>query len=196
MNHSEMRGRLAQMIVERTFRYSDDPPFTLASGKQSNFYFNCKPTTLDPEGMNLIGNIIFDMLEDSDISAVGGLTLGADPMANAVSVISYQRNRPIKAFIVRKDIKGHGTRSAIEGNVKEGERVAILDDVITTGKSTLIAIERAREAGLIVDRVITLIDREEEQGRENIENQVKRVESVFTRTDIMGLHEQEKEKKA
>lgn len=192
MNHSEMRGRLARMIVERTFRYSDDPPFTLASGKQSNFYFNCKPTTLDPEGMNLIGNIICDMLEDSDISAVGGLTLGADPMANAVSVISYQRSRPIKAFIVRKDVKGHGTRSAIEGNVGAGERVAILDDVITTGKSTLIAIERAREAGLIVDRVIALIDREEEQGRENIEKEVKRVESVFTRTDIMGLYEQEK----
>jgi len=196
MNHSEMRARLARMIVERTFRYSDDPPFTLASGKQSNFYFNCKPTTLDPEGMNLIGNIIFDMLEDSDISAVGGLTLGADPMANAVSVISYQRNRPIKAFIVRKDVKGHGTRSVVEGNVKEGERVAILDDVITTGKSTIIAIEKAREAGMIVDRVITLIDREEEQGRENIEKQVKRVESIFTRTDIMGLHEQEKENKA
>jgi len=196
MNHSEMKARLARMIVERTFRYSDDPPFTLASGKQSNFYFNCKPTTLDPEGMNLIGNIIFDMLEDSGISAVGGLTLGADPMANAVSVISHQRSHPIKAFIVRKDVKGHGTRSAIEGNVREGERVAILDDVITTGKSTLIAIERARDAGLIVDRVITLIDREEEQGRENIEREVKRVDPIFTRTDIMGLHEQEKGKKA
>ena len=192
MNHSKMRTRLARMIVERTFRYSDNPPFTLASGKQSRFYFNCKPTTLDPEGMNLIGNIIFDMLEDSDISAVGGLTLGADPMANAISVISYQRNHPIKAFIVRKDVKGHGTRSSVEGNVREGERVAILDDVITTGKSTLIAIERAREAGLIVDRVIALIDREEEQGRENIEKEVQRVESVFTRTDIMALHEQEK----
>jgi len=193
MNHSEMRARLARMIVERTFRYRDNPPFTLASGKQSNFYFNCKPTTLDPEGMNLIGNIIFDMLEDSEVSAVGGLTLGADPMANAVSVISYQRNRPIKAFIVRKDIKEHGTRSAIEGNVKEGERVAILDDVITTGKSTIIAIEKAREAGMIVDRVIALIDREEEQGRKNIEKQVEKVESIFTRTDIMGLYEQEEE---
>jgi orotate phosphoribosyltransferase len=179
------------MIVERTFRYSDDPPFTLASGKQSNFYFNCKPTTLDPEGMNLIGNIIFDMLEDSQVSAVGGLTLGADPMANAVSIISYQRNRPIKAFIVRKDVKGHGTRSAIEGNVEKGDRVAILDDVITTGQSTLTAIERAREAGLIVDRVIALIDREEEQGRENIEKEVRRVDAVFTRTDIMALHERE-----
>ncbi|MCK4534932.1 MAG: orotate phosphoribosyltransferase, partial [Syntrophobacterales bacterium] len=147
---------------------------------------------LDPEGMNLIGNIIFDMLEDSGISAVGGLTLGADPMANAVSVISYQRNRPIKAFIVRKDAKEHGTRSAIEGNITEGERVAILDDVITTGRSTIIAIEKAREEGLIVDRVITLIDREEENGRENIEKHVKRVESIFTRTDIMGLYEEER----
>ncbi len=192
MNHSEMRTRLARMIVERTFRYSDDPPFTLVSGKQSNFYFNCKPTTLDPEGMNLIGNIMFDMLEDSGITAVGGLTLGADPMANSVSVISYQRNQPIKAFIVRKDAKEHGTRSSIEGNIQEGERVAILDDVITTGRSTIIAIEKAREAGLIIDRVITLIDREEENGRENIEEHVKRVESIFTRTDIMGLYEQER----
>ncbi len=188
-----MKTRLARMIVERTFRYRDDPPFTLASGKQSNFYFNCKPTTLDPEGMNLVGNIIFDMLEDSEISAVGGLTLGADPIANAVSVISYQRNRPIKSFTVRKDVKGHGTRSAIEGNVAEGEKVAILDDVITTGKSTIIAIEKAREAGLIIDRVIALIDREEENGKENIEQQVKKVESIFTRTDIMYLYEQERE---
>jgi orotate phosphoribosyltransferase len=184
------------MIMERTFRYSDNPPFTLASGKQSNFYFNCKPTTLDPEGMNLIGNIIFNMIEDSDISAIGGLTLGADPMANAVSVISYQRNRPIKAFIVRKDIKNHGTHSAIEGNVREGERVAILDDVITTGKSTLVAIEKAREAGLIVDRVIALIDREEEQGRENIQKEVKRIEAVFTRSEIMTLFEEEGGNKA
>ncbi len=196
MSHNEMRVRLARMIMERTFRYSDNPPFTLASGKQSNFYFNCKPTTLDPEGMNLIGNIIFDMIEDSDVSAIGGLTLGADPMANAVSVISYQRNRPIKAFIVRKDIKYHGTHSAIEGNVREGERVAILDDVITTGKSTLVAIERAREAGLIVDRVIALIDREEEQGRENIQKEVKRIESIFTRSEIMALFEEERGDKA
>lgn len=192
MNHSEMKARLASMIMERTFRYRDDPPFTLVSGKQSNFYFNCKPTTLDPEGMNLIGNIIFDMLEDSGISAVGGLTLGADPMSNAVAVISYQRDHSIKAFIIRKDVKAHGTKSAIEGNVKEGERVVVLDDVITTGKSTIIAIERAEEAGLIVDRVITLIDREEENGRENIEQHVKKVESIFTRTDIMYLYEQER----
>jgi len=189
MENRKMKARLAEIVVERSFRYRDDPPFTLASGKTSNFYFNCKPTALDPEGMNLIGNIIFDMLEDSEITATGGLTLGADPIANALSVISYQRGKPIKSFIVRKDVKEHGTKGRIEGDVKKGEKVAILDDVITTGGSTITAIERAREAGLEVDRVIALIDREE-GGRENIEKYVKRVDSVFTRTDIMKLYKQ------
>lgn len=190
MGNRKMKERLAEIVVERSFRYRDDPPFTLASGNTSNFYFNCKPTALDPEGMNLIGNIIFDMLEDSEITATGGLTLGADPIANALSVISYQRGKPIKSFIVRKDVKEHGTKGRIEGDVKKGEKVAILDDVITTGGSTITAIERAREAGLEVDRVIALIDREE-GGRENIEKYVKRVDSVFTRTDIMKLYKQQ-----
>ena len=99
----------------------------------------------------------------------------------------FQKGRPIKSFIVRKDVKDHGTKSAIEGNVGPGERVAILDDVITTGGSTIAAIERAREAGLIIDRVITLIDREE-GGKENILAQVARVDAVLTRTEIMARY--------
>jgi len=185
-----MKTRLAEMILKKSFRYSDDPPFTLASGKKSNYYFNCKPTTLDPEGMYLIGNVIFDMLETSDIAAVGGLTLGADPIANAISIISYQRGRPIKAFIVRKDVKAHGTRSAVEGNVEAGEHVIVLDDVITTGGSTIQAIEKAREAGLIVAGVIALIDRQE-GGRENIERVVSNVRAVFTREEIMEHYRRE-----
>ncbi len=185
--HNEMKIRLAEIIIRKSFRYRENPPFTLASGRTSNYYFNCKPTTLDPEGMNLIGNIIFDMLEDSKVTATGGLTLGADPIANAISVISYQRGRPIKSFIVRKEVKAHGTKSKIEGNVKEGERVAILDDVITTGGSTIAAIEKAQDYGLVIDRVITLIDREE-GGKENIEKSVSNVYSVFTRTEIMDLY--------
>jgi len=187
MTGSDMKVRLMNMIAERSFRYRDNPPFTLASGRQSNYYFNCKTTTLDPEGMNLVGNVIFDMISDAEITAAGGLTLGADPIANSISIISYQRGKPIKAFIVRKDVKGHGTKGVIEGNVDEGERVVILDDVITTGGSTITAIERAKEAGLIVDRVIALVDREE-GGRENIEKYVERVDSVFTRSDIVNLH--------
>lgn len=184
----EMKKRLAEIILEKSFRYSENPPFTLASGRTSNYYFNCKPTTLDPEGMNLIGMILFDMLSDADVSAVGGLTLGADPIANALSLISYQQGKPIKSFIIRKEVKEHGTKSAVEGDVLPGERVAIIDDVITTGGSTITAIERARGAGLVIELVIALIDREE-GGRENIARYVGRVEAVFTRGEIMSLYE-------
>ncbi|MDO9529889.1 MAG: orotate phosphoribosyltransferase [Syntrophales bacterium] len=187
----EKKKRLAEIIARRSFKYSDDPPFTLTSGRRSNFYFDCKPTTLDPEGMNLIGSIIFDMLEDSEVTAAGGMTLGADPIANALSLISYQRGRPIKSFIVRKNVKGHGTKSKIEGDVRPGENVVIIDDVITTGASTIAAIERAREEGLVIDRVIVLIDREE-GALENIEKYTERVDSILTRTDIMKLYENKK----
>ncbi len=186
MTISEMKERLAEIILERSFKYSDNPPFTLASGRQSNYYFNCKPTTLDPEGMNLIGTVIFDMVKDANITAAGGLTLGADPIANALSVISYQKGKPIKSFIVRKDVKDHGTKSAIEGNVQAGELVLIIDDVITTGGSTIAAIEQARKAGLVVAGVITLIDREE-GGRENIGQHVENIRSILTRTEIMAV---------
>ena len=181
------KKRLAEIIIEKSFKYREDPPFTLASGRTSNYYFNCKPTTMDPEGMNLIGQLIFDMLASSDVSAAGGLTLGADPIANALAVISFQKGRPIKSFVVRKDVKEHGTRSAIEGDVGSDEKVVIIDDVITTGGSTITAIEKAREAGLIVDRVIALIDREE-GGRENIQAHVGRVDAVLTRTEVMSVY--------
>lgn len=189
IDKSMVKERLGEIILERSFKYSDNPPFTLASGRQSNFYFNCKPTTLDPEGMNLIGEVIFNMIKDTPVTAAGGLTLGADPIASALAVISYQLGKPVKAFIVRKDAKDHGTKSAIEGNVMSGEKVVIIDDVITTGGSTITAIEHARKAGLIIDRVITLIDREE-GGRENILQHVDCVQSVFTRTEIMALRAQ------
>ncbi|HNQ65746.1 MAG TPA: orotate phosphoribosyltransferase [Smithella sp.] len=188
MTIDQMKERLGEIILERSFKYSDNPPFTLASGRQSNYYFNCKPTTLDPEGMNLIGTIIFDMLKDTDITAAGGLTLGADPIANALAVISYQKGKPIKSFIVRKDAKDHGTKSAIEGSVRPGEKVAIIDDVITTGGSTITAIEQARKAGLSVVMVITLVDREE-GGRENIMKHMDNIASILTRTEIMNLRE-------
>jgi len=187
MGIAETKKRLIDIIIERSFKYSEDPPFTLVSGRQSNYYFNCKPTTLDPEGMNLIGELVFEMLADTDVTAAGGLTLGADPIANALAVISFQKGRPIKSFVIRKDIKDHGTKSAVEGNVQPGERVAIIDDVITTGGSTITAIERAREAGLVIDRAIALIDREE-GGRGNIMKHVSRVDAVLTRTEIMARY--------
>ena len=96
MTIRDLKERLTDMILAKSFKYSEDPPFTLASGRTSNYYFNCKPTTLDPEGMNLIGEILFDMLSGADITAAGGLTLGADPIANALSVISWQKGKPIR----------------------------------------------------------------------------------------------------
>ena len=193
MTIEKMKERLGEIILEKSFKYSENPPFTLASGRQSYYYFNCKPTTLDPEGMNLIGGIIFDLVKDTEITAAGGLTLGADPIANALAVISYQKGKPIKAFIVRKDVKDHGTKSAIEGNVRAGEKVAIIDDVITTGGSTITAIEQARKSGLNIEMVITLIDREE-GGRENILKHVDQIKSILTRTDIMKLREKQNQR--
>jgi orotate phosphoribosyltransferase len=187
MGIEEMKERLIEIVLERSFKYSDNPPFTLVSGLKSNYYFNCKPTTLDPEGMNLIGELVFALLADSAVTAAGGLTLGADPIANALSVISFQKGRPIKSFIVRKDVKDHGVINAVEGNVRPGEKVAIIDDVITTGGSTITAIERAREKGLAVERVIVLIDREE-GGKENILVHAGRVDAVLTRTEIMARY--------
>ena len=158
MDIGQMKERLIEIILERSFKYSDNPPFTLVSGRKSNYYYNCKPTTLDPEGMNLIGGILFAMLADSGVAAAGGLTLGADPLANALSVISFQKGRPIQSFIVRKDVKDHGTMSGIEGKVRPGDRVAILTDVFPTGGSTIAAIERARQAGVVVERGVAPID--------------------------------------
>jgi len=191
MNIEGKKERLGRIIIERSFKFSDNPPFTLASGKKSNYYFNCKPTTLDPEGMNLIGEIIFAMLKNDDITAAGGLTLGADPIANALAVISYQKGKPIKSFIVRKEAKEHGTKSSVEGNVAAGEKVVIIDDVITTGASTITAIEQAQKAGLIVQKVVALIDREE-GGRENILQHADNIEAVFTRTQLMNMRSQMK----
>jgi orotate phosphoribosyltransferase len=192
MDIGKAKERLIEIILERSFKYSDDPPFTLVSGRKSNYYFNCKPTTLDPEAMNLIGELVFAMLAESDVTAAGGLTLGADPIANALSVISFQKGKPIRSFIVRKDTKEHGMKKGVEGDVRPGDKVAILDDVITTGGSTIAAIVRAREAGLVIDRVIALIDREEENGRENIAAHVARVDAVLTRTEIMCRYRGEK----
>lgn len=179
-----MKKELIKLIFEKAFKYSEDPVFRLVSGKMSNYYFNCKAVTLHPEGMYLIGNIIFDMLQDSAVKGIGGLTLGADPIADAVAYTSYLKKNPIEAFVVRKNAKSHGTMQWIEGNIKTGDKVVIVDDVITTGKSTIEAINRSLEAGLDIARIITLVDRQE-GGRENIEALGFSVDAIVTREEVM-----------
>lgn len=182
-----MKDQLVRLIFEMAFKYSAEPTFKLVSGRMSNYYFNCKAVTLHPEGMYLIGNIIFDMINTAGIKGIGGLTLGADPIADAVAYTSYLKNRPIEAFVIRKTAKAHGTMQWIEGNIAAGDKVAIVDDVITTGKSTIEAIQKAQEGGLDVVKVIALVDRQE-GGKENIETLGHTVETVVTREEVMALY--------
>lgn len=184
---ASMKRRLIELVLEKAFKYSKKPVFKLVSGKMSNYYFNCKAVTLHPEGMHLIGNLIFELIKNSDIQGIGGLTLGADPIACAVSYTSYLKRHPIEAFVVRKTAKSHGTQSWIEGNVKKGDKVVIIDDVITTGKSTIEAINRSREEGLHVVKVIVFIDRQE-GGREAIEASGYTLDALITKDEIMKLY--------
>ena len=162
------KKRLIDILRSKSYKFSIDPPFTLASGRKSPYYFNCKPTYLDPEGMVIIGSMICRKIQGLGIEAIGGLELGAVPPSCAVSVISQVEGEPISTFIVRKDKKDHGEISAIEGDIKPGQKVAVFDDVITTGGSTIRAIEAAQAKGLEVAIVIVIVDRQE-GGRENIE---------------------------
>jgi orotate phosphoribosyltransferase len=160
----------------------------LASGQESDFYIDCKQAVLTAEGHYCVGLVLCDLLEHAapEVRAVGGLTMGADPIASATATVSWQRGRPLDAFYVRKEPKGHGTQKWLEGDqrVAPGTPVAIVEDVCTTGASTLRAIERARLHGLDVRRVIALVDREE-GGRQAVEAEAP-FSSLFKKSDFLG----------
>jgi orotate phosphoribosyltransferase len=183
-----MRKRLLELVLEHAFQYSETPVFKLAHGGTSRFYFNCKRITLDPEGLYLIGNLVFEAVSGLNVNAIGGLTLGADPIANATAYSSWLRGRPIQSFVVRKTQKDHGIIAAIEGKVKAGDRVAVVDDVVTTGGSTLQAISACKNAGLEVAGVVTLVDRQEMNGRESIEREAHCFKALFTRDEVMQMY--------
>lgn len=180
------RERLIGLIKTRSYQYSENPPFKLSSGGYSNFYFNLKKTTFSPEGQYLIGKILFEKIKELSLEAdaIGGLTMGADPIALAVARYSFDRGEPIEAFTIRKEPKGHGTMLQIEGNIKKGDRVIIIDDVITTGASTIKAVNAAREFGFDIQSVIVLLDRFERNGRQNIEALGCKVHSILSVEDF------------
>jgi orotate phosphoribosyltransferase len=155
------RSRLIEIVKARSLRTG--AAIRLASGKTSTFYVNLKPTMLDPEGAYLIAGLILDELSDAGIDLVGGMEMGAVPLAACVAAASHTRGPRLRAFFVRKQAKDHGTRSLVEGLAEgetlEGKRIAMLEDVTTTGGSTIRAIEALRAEGGIVDRVITVVDR-------------------------------------
>lgn len=196
-----MKQKLINLILSRSFKFTKKPTFTLTSGRKSNFYFNCKPTTLSPEGMYLIGNLLWRIIQQWKIGrvhAVGGLTLGADPVATAIAYTSYIKSKKLKiknleAFVVRKEPKKHGTMQWIEGNVKRGERVLIIEDVITTGGSMIEAIKRARECGLKVIGALVLIDRQE-GGREAVEAMGVPFKALITKEEIFKAYKLRVEK--
>ena len=180
-----MKDRLMEIILEKSFQYSEEPIFKLVSGGVSNFYFNCKPTMLDPEGKELIGRLIFSTIRDLEVAGIGGLELGSVPISSAVSLISQLEGQPIKEFIVRKEKKEHGIPAKVEGECVVGEKVVVVDDVITTGGSTIKAIEAVQKLGLEVSKVVVLVDREEMNGRQNIEKLCPEVETLIRRTEVM-----------
>jgi orotate phosphoribosyltransferase len=158
---------LVALLAERSTRRGK---FTLASGKQSEYYIDARLTTMSPEGLSVIGRLGLSTLRKSrwSIDAIGGLTLGADPISYAISYASAESAHPLRAFTVRKETKAHGTGKLIEGPFREGDHVAVIEDVITTGGSALRAIEAVRAAHGTVEGVLALVDREE-GGREAIE---------------------------
>ncbi len=159
---AEQRSRLADIIFQRSFGRGK---VVLASGKESDFYFDMKPTMLDPEGASLIAHQLFEALKDVEADYVGGLEMGAVPITGGLCQVSFERGRPIRGFFVRKQAKGHGAKKLVEGLTKDeslaGKKLIIVEDVTTTGESSYKAIEACREAGAEVVMVVSIVDRED-----------------------------------
>jgi orotate phosphoribosyltransferase len=183
------RKQLLSMLAEKSFRLGE---FKLSSGGTSDYYIDCRLTTLDATGALLTGETLLQEIHDRDwrSDAIGGLTLGADPIVVATSVISAQQGKPMHGFLVRKAEKTHGTGQRIEGFRQKPARVVIVDDVCTTGASTIQAIEAAREFGFDIVGVLCLVEREEAGGRANVEKAAAPAPFValFTANDVREEH--------
>ena len=180
------RQQLANLLRSKSIQRGD---FTLASGKKSSYYLDCRLTTLDAEGALLTGYCVLEMLDEMGVKpdAIGGMSMGADPIVTATGVVSAIEKRPLPGFLVRKEAKGHGRKKQIEGmEITQGKRVAIVDDVCTTGGSTQEAIDAAEREGCEVIAVISLVDREE--GGSEMLRAKYNYRSIFTAREL--LHEE------
>jgi orotate phosphoribosyltransferase len=158
LDPDQARSTLLGLLAERAYRHGS---FTLASGRTSDHYVNCKPVSLSGPGLALLGRLMLKLVEEQAI-AVAGLTLGADPLVSAVAMQAALNGRPLDALIVRKEAKGHGTGAWLEGPLPAaGSRITVLEDVVTTGGSALKAVRQLQEAGYLVDRVVAIVDRQE-----------------------------------
>jgi orotate phosphoribosyltransferase len=178
-----VKTRLLELLRDRSF---ERKRVVLASGKESDFFIDCKQTALTAEGHALIGHLFFDIVQPMGVTAVAGVELGGCPLASAVALVSAERGGPIDALYVRKMAKDHGSQRMIEGNtrLKPGARVAMLEDVVTTGGSTIRAMEVLRHAGYEIAGVVALVDRLE-GGREAIEKNGVSLTALYTRRDFI-----------
>lgn len=183
------REELLRMLAEKSFRLGN---FKLSSGGTSDYYIDCRLTTLDAKGALLTGETVLQEIQSRgwNADAIGGLTMGADPVVVATSVISAQQGKAVNGFLVRKAEKSHGTGQRIEGFREKPARVVIVDDVCTTGASTIQAIEAAREYGFEIAGVLCLVEREEAGGRPNVEKAASPAPfvSLFTANDVRAEH--------
>jgi orotate phosphoribosyltransferase len=164
------KRELLEIFTKTSFKSAAEPIYRLASGKKSQYYVDCKQALSDPRARALIGELISGIIENETFNSVGGLELGAYPVATSVSDAIFQRTgKIVRAFVIRKTPKSHGVGDLIAGHAEKGDRTLIVDDVVTSGGSTIQAIRSARQAGLSVEHAIVLVDREEEDGRRNIE---------------------------
>jgi orotate phosphoribosyltransferase len=181
--------KLREILLKKSVIVGEEGQFTLASGAKSNFYVDCRPTAMDAEGAALVGRLGWEQIKMADVGAtgVGGLTMGADPVGLAIAIASgadRTSEEVLHAFAVRKEPKGHGRGKQIEGNFSEGMRVVVVDDVITTGGSTLKAIDAIEAAGGKVVLAVVMVDREE-GGREAIESRGIPVAALFEKSDLL-----------
>jgi len=177
------KARLAALVASRSY---EKRTVTLASGRTSDFYLDCKNTTLHPEGLYLASRLFLEAVwKGPKIEAAGGPTLGSDPIAAGMAVVSHLMGKPMPAFIIRKEPKGHGTRAWVEGGkyLPNGTPVAIVEDVVTSGGSSLKAAEKAKEAGLTVVKIVCLVDREE-GGAQAIRDAGYEFESILTVSEV------------
>jgi len=152
------KGALMALVRDRALKFGD---FTLASGRRASYYLDCRQITLDSCGAHLVAEGMLEQIEGDLPDAVGGMSIGADPITGALITLAGMRGIPLRGIMVRKEAKGHGTGRYLEGPVSPGQRVVIVEDVVTTGSSSLLAIQRCEEFGLEVQRVLAIVDRRE-----------------------------------
>ncbi|HEX7860189.1 MAG TPA: orotate phosphoribosyltransferase [Verrucomicrobiae bacterium] len=190
LDFAQAKSRLLQILRAKSVFFGD---FTLASGAKSNYYIDCRLTTLDSEGAALVGQVVYTLISQTakelkvSPTGVGGLTMGADPIALATGMHSFKANpaAPLQPFVVRKAPKSHGQTKLIEGNFKSGDKVVVIDDVVTKGDSTIAAIEAVKREGGDVAFVVVLVDRQQ-GGREKIEALGYNVINAFTKDDLLA----------